>query len=115
VLTVAPSFKFKLQEGVRYLINPGSVGPAARRNPLCSFAIYDSDTPRRHDPPAAVQAEAGAAQDRGRRAPPPLADRLALGALRPSDQQREPGLAQQPPHESHRQPATFRGEPARRG
>lgn len=26
VLTVAPSFKFKLQEGVRYLINPGSVG-----------------------------------------------------------------------------------------
>ena len=32
----------KLDPGVRYLINPGSVGQPRDRNPLASFAIYDS-------------------------------------------------------------------------
>ena len=34
----------KLEKGVRYLINPGSVGQPRDRNPMAAFAIYDSDT-----------------------------------------------------------------------
>jgi predicted phosphodiesterase len=44
VLTVAPSFRFKLKPGVRYLVNPGSVGQPRDGNPLCSFAMFDSDS-----------------------------------------------------------------------
>lgn len=33
----------KLEKGVRYLINPGSVGQPRDRNPMAAFAIYDSD------------------------------------------------------------------------
>ena len=44
ILTVAPSFRFKLRPGVRYLINPGSVGQPRDGNPLASFAIYDSES-----------------------------------------------------------------------
>ena len=44
ILTVAPSFRFRLREGVRYLINPGSIGQPRDGNPLASFAIYDSET-----------------------------------------------------------------------
>jgi predicted phosphodiesterase len=79
VLTVAPSFRFKLKPGVRYLINPGSVGQPRDGNPLCSFAIYDSDTrmvsihrlsyPLRRTQEKILKAGL----------PRPLADRLALG------------------------------------
>ena len=34
----------KLEKGVRYLINPGSVGQPRDRNPRASCAIYDSET-----------------------------------------------------------------------
>jgi len=33
----------KLEKGVTYLINPGSVGQPRDRNPRAAFAIYDSD------------------------------------------------------------------------
>ncbi len=33
----------KLEKGVRYLINPGSVGQPRDRDPMAAFAIYDSD------------------------------------------------------------------------
>jgi predicted phosphodiesterase len=79
VLTVAPSFRFKLKPGVRYLINPGSVGQPRDGNPLCSFAIYDSETrmvsihrlsyPLRRTQEKILKAGL----------PRPLADRLALG------------------------------------
>ena len=32
---------FRLEEGARYLINPGSVGQPRDRNPLAAYAIYD--------------------------------------------------------------------------
>jgi len=38
------SNEVKLEKGVRYLINPGSVGQPRDRNPMAAFAIYDSDT-----------------------------------------------------------------------
>jgi predicted phosphodiesterase len=36
------SNEVKLEKGVRYLINPGSVGQPRDRNPMAAFAIYDS-------------------------------------------------------------------------
>jgi predicted phosphodiesterase len=79
ILTVAPSFRFKLRPGVRYLINPGSVGQPRDGNPLCSFAIYDSDTHvvTIHRLSYAL----GKTQEKILKAglPKPLADRLAIG------------------------------------
>jgi predicted phosphodiesterase len=79
ILTVAPSFRFKLKEGVRYLVNPGSVGQPRDGNPYTSFAFYDSDTRvvTIHRIPYAVKD----AQKKILRAglPRPLADRLAIG------------------------------------
>jgi diadenosine tetraphosphatase ApaH/serine/threonine PP2A family protein phosphatase len=79
ILTVAPSFRFKLRPGVRYLINPGSVGQPRDGNPLCSFAIYDSDSRvvTIHRLHYALQKT----QDKILKAglPKPLADRLAIG------------------------------------
>jgi putative phosphoesterase len=79
VLTVAPSFRFKLRPGVRYLINPGSVGQPRDGNPLTSFAFYDSDTGvvtfhRLNYQVARTQRKILAAG-----LPRPLADRLSLG------------------------------------
>ena len=79
VLTSGPIFRFKLQEGVRYLINPGSVGQPRDGSPLTSFAMYDSEKRllsihRLEYPVRSTQdkiVEAGL--------PRPLADRLALG------------------------------------
>jgi predicted phosphodiesterase len=79
ILTVAPSFRFKLKPGVRYLVNPGSVGQPRDGNPLCSFAMYDSESkvvsvhrlsyPLRKTQEKILKAGL----------PRPLADRLALG------------------------------------
>ncbi len=79
VLTVAPSFRFKLQPGVRYLINPGSIGQPRDGNPLSSFAIYDADARVVHIHRVGYRVEE--TQDKILKAglPRPLADRLALG------------------------------------
>jgi predicted phosphodiesterase len=79
ILTVAPSFRFKLRPGVRYLINPGSVGQPRDGNPLCSFAIYDSDT--RVVTIHRLAYAFAKTQDKILKAglPKPLADRLAIG------------------------------------
>jgi diadenosine tetraphosphatase ApaH/serine/threonine PP2A family protein phosphatase len=42
ILTVAPSFRFKLRPGVRYLINPGSVGQPRDGDPRAGFAVVDT-------------------------------------------------------------------------
>jgi len=44
VLTEPPSFRFRLEPGVRYLVNPGSIGQPRDGIPLASFATFDSDT-----------------------------------------------------------------------
>jgi predicted phosphodiesterase len=79
ILTVAPSFRFKMQEGVRYLINPGSIGQPRDGNPLASYAIYDSDS--RVVTINRMQYRVAETQEKIRTAglPRPLADRLALG------------------------------------
>jgi len=79
VLTVAPSFRFKLKAGVRYLINPGSVGQPRDGNPLCSFAIYDSDSGvvSIHRLPYKLKTTQQKILEAG--LPKPLADRLAVG------------------------------------
>jgi predicted phosphodiesterase len=79
VLTSPPSFRFRLEPGVRYLVNPGSIGQPRDGNPLASFAMFDSETrsvsvyrvPYRLERAQRKIVEAGL--------PRPLADRLALG------------------------------------
>ncbi len=79
ILTVAPAFRYKLRPGVRYLINPGSIGQPRDGNPLASFALYDSDAkavtiyriPYRVEQAQEKIVKAGL--------PRPLADRLAIG------------------------------------
>src|SRR5688572_14343365 len=76
VLTVAPSFRFKLRPDVRYLINPGSVGQPRDGNPLASFAIFDGESRSVtiHRIPYPVKAAQRKILDAG--LPKPLADRL---------------------------------------
>ncbi len=79
ILTVAPSFRFKLRDGVRYLINPGSIGQPRDGNPLASFAIFDSES--RVVTIHRIAYRIGDAQGKILKAglPRPLADRLAIG------------------------------------
>ena len=79
VLTTPPSFHLRLEPGVRYLVNPGSIGQPRDGNPLASFAMFDGDTrtvsvyrvPYKLERAQRKILEAGL--------PRPLADRLALG------------------------------------
>jgi predicted phosphodiesterase len=79
ILTVAPSFRFRLREGVRYLINPGSIGQPRDGNPLASFAFYDTRTRMVTIHRIAYHVET--AQEKIVKAglPRPLADRLSIG------------------------------------
>lgn len=79
ILTVAPSFRFRLREGVRYLINPGSIGQPRDGNPLASFALYDSDS--RTISIHRIEYRVAETQQKILKAglPRPLADRLAIG------------------------------------
>jgi predicted phosphodiesterase len=79
ILTVAPSFRFRLREGVRYLINPGSIGQPRDGNPLASFALYDSET--RTVNIHRIEYRVAETQQKILKAglPRPLADRLAIG------------------------------------
>jgi predicted phosphodiesterase len=79
VLTIGTSFRFKLRAGVRYLINPGSIGQPRDGNPLASFAFYNSDSKvvTIHRVPYRVEQAQTKILEAG--LPRPLADRLALG------------------------------------
>jgi predicted phosphodiesterase len=79
ILTVAPCFRFKLRPGVRYLINPGSIGQPRDGNPLASFAIYDAE--RQTLAIHRIAYRVAETQDKILKAglPRPLADRLSLG------------------------------------
>ncbi len=73
------SFSLKLEEGKRYLLNPGSIGQPRDRDPRAAYITYDSETRtvrwQRVDYPIAK------AQERIVKSglPKVLADRLALG------------------------------------
>ena len=79
MLTRGQTFRLQLKPGMRYLINPGSVGQPRDGSPKAAFALFDSRamtvTIHRISYPVAT------AQARIRRAglPRPLADRLAIG------------------------------------
>jgi predicted phosphodiesterase len=79
VLTVAPAFRFKLEKGARYLINPGSVGQPRDGNPLASFAIFDPEARvvTIHRVPYQLESAQRKILDAG--LPRPLADRLSIG------------------------------------
>jgi predicted phosphodiesterase len=79
ILTVGTSFRYRLKPGVRYLINPGSIGQPRDGNPLASFAIYDSDA--RAVTIYRIPYRVYEAQQKILKAglPRPLADRLAIG------------------------------------
>lgn len=79
ILTVAPSFRFRLRPGVRYLINPGSVGQPRDGNPLASFAIYDADSRAVTIHRIAYQVKDAQQKILKAGLPRPLADRLAIG------------------------------------
>lgn len=78
-LTVAPSFRYKLRPGVRYLINPGSIGQPRDGNPLASFAIYDSRQPSVTIYRIAYRVAEAQGKILKAGLPRPLADRLAIG------------------------------------
>lgn len=79
ILTVPPSFRYKLRPGMRYLINPGSIGQPRDRDPRAAYMTYDSDKKvvRWHR----VAYPVDRAQQRILKAglPKLLADRLAIG------------------------------------
>lgn len=79
ILSVPPTFRYKLRPGMRYLINPGSIGQPRDGSPQASFAIYDSRA--RTVTIQRVPYRLKLAQRRILEAglPRPLADRLALG------------------------------------
>ena len=79
VLTSPPSFHFRLEPGMRYLINPGSIGQPRDGIPLASFAMFDSASRavRVYRLPYRIEKAQKKILDAG--LPRPLADRLALG------------------------------------
>jgi predicted phosphodiesterase len=79
ILTVTPHFRFKLREGVRYLINPGSIGQPRDGNPLASFAMYDSESKVVSIHRIAYKVEATRQKILKAGLPRPLADRLSVG------------------------------------
>jgi predicted phosphodiesterase len=79
VITNGASFRFRLQPGLRYLINPGSIGQPRDGSPLASFAMYDSKarTVSIYRVRYRIEKTQRRILDAG--LPRPLADRLALG------------------------------------
>ena len=79
VITSPPSFAFRLEPGVRYLINPGSIGQPRDGIPLASFAMFDSATRtvKVYRLPYRIERAQKKILDAG--LPRPLADRLAMG------------------------------------
>jgi predicted phosphodiesterase len=79
VLTSGPAFRFRLETGMRYLVNPGSIGQPRDGNPLASFAMFDTNTRTVtiYRVPYSIERAQKKILDAG--LPRPLADRLALG------------------------------------
>ncbi len=73
------TFRLKLREGERYLINPGSVGQPRDGSPLASFSLYDSGS--RNLTIHRIAYPVSRAQRKIYQAglPKPLGDRLSLG------------------------------------
>jgi predicted phosphodiesterase len=79
VLTAPPIFRFRLEPGVRYLVNPGSIGQPRDGLPLASFAMFDSETRTVAIHRVSYELERAQRKILAAGLPRPLADRLALG------------------------------------
>jgi predicted phosphodiesterase len=79
VLTNGSPFRFRLEPGLRYLVNPGSIGQPRDGNPLASFGMFDTTTRTVtvYRVPYPIVRAQKKILDAG--LPRPLADRLALG------------------------------------
>jgi predicted phosphodiesterase len=73
------SNEVKLEKGVKYLINPGSVGQPRDRNPRASCAIYDSNVKRIKFFRLDYDIEQAQKKIREKDLPLALAERLSLG------------------------------------
>jgi predicted phosphodiesterase len=73
------SNEVKIEKGVRYLINPGSVGQPRDRNPRASCAIYDTETRVLKFFRLEYNIEEAQRKILAERLPPALAERLSLG------------------------------------
>ncbi|HYA48967.1 MAG TPA: metallophosphoesterase family protein [Burkholderiales bacterium] len=71
--------EIKLEKGVRYLINPGSVGQPRDRNPRAAYAIYDSDARVIKFYRVDYDIEDAKKKILAEKLPPALAERLSLG------------------------------------
>ncbi len=70
----------RLEEGHRYLINPGSVGQPRDRNPASSYAIYDARNGAVFFERVAYDVERTRQKIRRAGLPGMLGDRLLVGA-----------------------------------
>jgi diadenosine tetraphosphatase ApaH/serine/threonine PP2A family protein phosphatase len=79
LIATGPTFRLRLRNDVRYLINPGSVGQPRDGNPSASFALYDaaSRVVTIHRVRYAFKRTQAKIYKAG--LPRPLGDRLALG------------------------------------
>lgn len=69
----------KLEKGVRYLINPGSVGQPRDRNARAAFAIYDTEARTVKFCRVEYDIEVAKRRILDEKLPPALAERLSLG------------------------------------
>ena len=73
------SNEIKLEKGIRYLINPGSVGQPRDRNPRAAFAICDTETRIIKFFRVDYEIEEAKKMILDEKLPPALAERLSLG------------------------------------
>jgi predicted phosphodiesterase len=71
--------EFRLEKGVRYLINPGSVGQPRDRNSRAAYAIYDAETRTVKFTRVEYDIEGAKKRIIAEGLPPALAERLSLG------------------------------------
>ena len=71
--------KIKIEEGITYLINPGSVGQPRDRNPRAACAIYDSDEKIIEFYRLEYNIEEAQRKIRENKLPTALSERLSLG------------------------------------
>ena len=71
--------EIKIEKGVRYLINPGSIGQPRDRNPMAACALYDSKAKKVKFFRFTYDIEKAQKRIIGAGLPPALAERLAVG------------------------------------
>lgn len=72
--------EIELEDNIRYLINPGSVGQPRDGDPRAAYVLYDTDQPRLTYCRVEYDIAAAQAQIRAEGLPDVLANRLAIGA-----------------------------------